>query len=302
MRIAVTGTRGQVARALLEAGRLNGVEVVGIGRPDLDFAAPATIRPALAKERPDLVVNAAAYTAVDQAEAEPEIARLVNGNAAGVVAEAARDLRIPMIHLSTDYVFDGSLDRPYRETDRVGPTGVYGASKLLGESMVADTHPDHVILRTAWVYGPFGTNFVKTMLRLGTERDEVAVVADQLGCPTSAPDLADAILAIGELLAKRPQDDSLRGVFHLAGAGEATWAAFAQVIFAEAEALGRPPVRVRAISSADYPMRARRPANSRLDCSKLGERFGLALPSWRSSVAVCVRRLLDNERGPSIGS
>ena len=201
MRLAVTGREGQVATALARAGALAGIEVVRLGRPELDLERPETIAPALQAVRPDVVVSAAAYTAVDQAESEPERARRINAQAPGVLAEAAARLGAPIVHLSTDYVFDGEKRAPYTEADATGPVTVYGATKLQGEQAVAAGHPRHVILRTAWVYAPWGKNFVRTMLRLAEAREEVGVVADQHGCPTYAPDIADAVLAIAAALA-----------------------------------------------------------------------------------------------------
>ena len=203
-----------------------------------------------------------------------------------------RGSSVPLLHLSTDYVFDGALDRPYREDDPTGPTGAYGRSKLAGEKAVAERCENSVILRTAWVYSPFGANFVRTMLRLNETRDEVGVVADQRGNPTSALDIADALIAI----AARIKDDSspaLRGVFHMTGSGEATWADFAEAIFREAAARGRRQTRVKRIATADYPTPARRPANSRLDNEKLARVYGFRLPEWRQSVAACCDRLLS---------
>ena len=243
----------------------------------------------------DAIVNAAADTAVDKAESEPEVAMRVNGDGAGHVAEAAAELGVPLLHLSTDYVFDGTLDRPYREDDATGPTGAYGRSKLAGEANVAATHPNSAILRTAWVYSPFGANFVKTMLRLGETREEVGVVADQIGNPTNAIDIADALVFLARRLVADPSP-SLRGVFHLTGQGEANWADMAEATFAAAERFGRKPVRVKRITTADYPTPARRPANSRLDNAKLLKRYGVALPQWRPSLENCVKRLLESSR------
>jgi dTDP-4-dehydrorhamnose reductase len=290
MRIAVSGSKGQVATSLIErAGRQ--VEVVALGRPAFDLTDRAAVLAGLEAARPDVIVNAAAYTAVDKAEAEEALALRVNGEGAGHVAEAAQRLGVPLLHLSTDYVFDGALDRPYREDDRTGPTGAYGRSKLAGEKEVAGRCRDSVILRTAWVYSPFGANFVRTMLRLNETRDEVGVVADQRGNPTSALDIADGLIAI----AARVKDDpapALRGIFHMTGSGEGTWADFAQAVFGEAEARGRRPTRVKPIATADYPTPARRPANSRLDKEKLARVYGLRLPEWLPSVAACCARLL----------
>jgi dTDP-4-dehydrorhamnose reductase len=295
MRIVVTGTNGQVALSLRERAAAHGVDVVLVGRPLLDFEKPATIGPALAAAEPDLVVNAAAFTAVDRAESEEATAMRINCEAAGEVAATAARLGAPIIHLSTDYVFDGGLDRPYRETDPVGPTGAYGRSKLAGEEAVAAATDNHVILRTAWVYSPFGKNFVRTMLALGHTRLAVRVVADQIGNPSYALDIADGIFAVAAALAEAPKDASLRGVFHMAGQGAASWADLAEATFQAAAALGGARLRVERIGSADYPTPARRPANSQLDCGKLYRRYGVALPDWRESVKLCVARLLEVE-------
>jgi dTDP-4-dehydrorhamnose reductase len=291
MRIAVTGSKGQVATSLMErAGHK--AEVVALGRPAFDLADRAAVLSGLESARPDVVVNAAAYTAVDKAEAEEAIAVRVNGDGAGHVAEAAVRLGVPLLHLSTDYVFDGALDRAYREDDPTAPTGAYGRSKLAGEKLVAERCEDSVILRTAWVYSPFGANFLRTMLRLNETRDEVGVVADQRGNPTAALDIADALIA----MAARVKDDAsptLRGVFHMTGSGEATWADFAEALFSEAAKRGRRLTRVKRIATVDYPTPARRPANSRLDNEKLARVYGFRLPEWRQSAARCCDRLLS---------
>ena len=293
MRILVTGKHGQVATALRERAP-EGVEVVALGRPELDLADAGSIRDAFDAAVADVVVNAAAFTAVDKAEAEEELATRINGDGAGRVAEAARGLGAPIIQLSTDYVFDGVLGRPYREEDPVGPIGAYGRSKLAGEEAVAGANPRAAILRTAWVYSPFGANFVKTMLRLGESRREVRVVADQIGSPTSALDIADAIFEIARQLMAAPAADKY-GVFHMTGAGEASWAEFAQAIFTQAHALGRPAVQVIPIPTAEYPTPARRPANSRLDGARLERDYGVTLPHWRDSLKPVVARLLEAE-------
>jgi dTDP-4-dehydrorhamnose reductase len=292
LRVAVTGRAGQVVLAMLERAPPD-IAVVPLGRPELDLAILETIAPALRRSRPDVIVNAAAYTAVDQAESEPEAAMLVNATAAGEVAQTAAALRIPVIQLSTDYVFDGGLTRPYREDDATGPLSAYGASKLAGERAVAAATENHTILRTAWVYGPFGRNFVRTMLRLAETRDEIGVVADQHGSPTSALDIADAIFAVARNLTGR-DEASLRGVFHMSAAGEAAWADVAEAIFAERERLGSSPVRVGRIATSDYPTPARRPANSRLDCGKLASIHGVRLPPWRDLLKRCVERLIED--------
>ncbi|UDL91629.1 dTDP-4-dehydrorhamnose reductase [Mesorhizobium sp. PAMC28654] len=293
MRIVVTGREGQVARSLLKLAQARaGVEVIAIGRPQLDLARPETVAEALAASRPDLVVSAAAYTAVDQAEDEPEAAFAVNAVGAGKVAEATARLGIPIIHLSTDYVFDGTAGRAYVETDPPAPCSVYGASKLAGEQAVAVSNPRHLILRTAWVYSPFGKNFVETMLRLAAERDEIAVVADQWGNPTSALDIADAILCVAARIGS-DKDFGAFGTYHLAGTGETTWSGFARHILDTSQAFGGPWARVRDIATMDYPTKARRPANSRLSTARFTATFGWNGPNWRESTEGVVRRLVE---------
>ncbi|RZF60904.1 dTDP-4-dehydrorhamnose reductase [Sphingomonas populi] len=291
MRIAVTGTAGQVVTSLRERGEAAGHEIIALGRPELDLTNPVSVTRALATAAPDAVVSAAAYTAVDKAETEVDLAYAVNGAGAGAVAQAAKALGVPLVHISTDYVFDGTLDRPYVETDPTGPTGVYGASKLAGEEAVLAAYAEGgAILRVAWVYSPFGGNFVKTMLRVGESRDVVSVVADQVGNPTSALDIADGILAVAANLALDP-DPTLRGVFHMTAAGEASWADFAQGIFAASAAHGGAAPKVTRIATADYPTPAARPANSRLDCSRIAQVHGVALPAWQGALETVVARL-----------
>lgn len=291
MRLAVTGKQGQVVTALIERGPEAGVEIVAVGRPELDLADPASIRRVLSEVKPDAIVSAAAYTAVDKAESEPELAFAVNAKGPQALAEVADELGIPVVHLSTDYVFPGDKKGLYVETDATGPVSVYGHSKLAGEKTIAAAAANHVILRTAWVYSPFGTNFVKTMLRLAETRDTLQVVADQHGTPTSALDIADAVIAIATRLASDP-DPSLRGIFHLTGQGEATWADFAEAIFAVLQEKGGKAVTVGRITTEQYPTPARRPANSRLSHHKLAETYGIVLPHWRASTKLVLDRLL----------
>jgi dTDP-4-dehydrorhamnose reductase len=291
IRIAVTGREGQVARALEEASPQFDVELIRIGRPQLDLALPETVGPALKAIGPDIVVNAAAYTAVDQAEREPEIANSVNGMGAGAVAAAAKSLDVPIIHLSTDYVFDGAKMTPYVEEDPVDPSTVYGASKLAGEKAVAAASDNYVILRTAWVYAPYGKNFVRTMLALAQTREEVRVVADQYGCPSYASDIAVAVMGVAYNYLKNPSDPRLRGIFHLAGSGETSWAGFAAAIFEFLAAKGLRRPLLTPITSAEYPTPARRPPNSRLNCNKLADVHGIVLPFWRDSLAICLERM-----------
>jgi dTDP-4-dehydrorhamnose reductase len=294
LRLVVTGTQGQVVRALVEHAPVAGVEVVTVGRPSLDLLQPAGILPALRAARPAVIVNAAAYTAVDLAESHAAEAQAINATAAGEVARAAATLGVPVVHVSTDYVFDGSLDRPYREDDPTSPIGEYGRSKLLGEHAVAAATQDHAILRTAWVYSPFGKNFVRTMLTLAASREEINVVADQHGSPTSAHDIADGVIKVARNL-KVDKSAGLRGVFHMTAQGETVWAEFAEAIFALSGAAGGPSARVKRIPTSDYPTPARRPANSRLDNTRIARLHGVVLPHWRDGLKQCIARLVPVE-------
>jgi dTDP-4-dehydrorhamnose reductase len=242
---------------------------------------------------PEVIISAAAYTQVDKAESEPELAFVVNERGACAIARAAARLKVPLIHLSTDYVFDGSKTDPYVEDDETRPAGVYGASKLAGEQAVLAEHDNTAVLRTAWVFSPFGANFVKTMLRLAGTRDEVRVVADQRGNPTSALDIAGAVLAVAARLHEGGEQET-RGVFHMTAAGEASWADFAEAIFEASGRAGGPSARVNRITTPDYPTPAKRPANSRLDCSRLERIHRIRLPDWRESLQVVVERLVQS--------
>jgi dTDP-4-dehydrorhamnose reductase len=276
---------------MLERARAWKIDVRTIARPDIDLARPASVEDALMKLRPDAVVSAAAYTAVDLAESSPALAHEINAAGAGSVARAASKFGIPVIHLSTDYVFDGSKDRPYREDDTTAPLNVYGRSKLEGERAVAAANNDHVILRTAWLYSPFGDNFARKMLKLARSRDEIPVVCDQTGSPTNAFDLADGIVAVARNLIAKPSARELRGVFHMTGDGEANWADFARTIFEMSAAIGGPTARVLPIPASAYPAPAPRPAHSRLDNSRLADIHGVRLPHWRQSLQGCIERL-----------
>ena len=288
----VTGREGQVVRSLLERASKTKFQIVPIGRPELDLAGdPGIIEAAVARNRPDIIVSAAAYTKVDEAESEPELAYAVNEAGPRAIARAARQLSVPLIHLSTDYVFDGCKGSPYRESDETRPTGIYGASKLAGEQAVLGEYDDCAVLRTAWLYGPFGANFPKTMLRLAREREEIGVVADQRGNPTSALDIADGILRIAANLCDN-SDPAQRGLFHMTGTGDASWAEFAEAVFEVSAKLGGPSAKVRRIRTVDYPTAAKRPPNSRLDSSKLVRVHGVSLPDWHSSMKEVVARLL----------
>jgi dTDP-4-dehydrorhamnose reductase len=280
--ILVTGGTGQLAAALAAAAT---VPICLVGRPGFDFNRPETIAAVFDQAAPWLVVNAAAYTAVDAAEKDADAAYRANRDGPAELARLCAAAGIPLIHVSTDYVFDGDKGEPYVETDAVSPQGVYGASKLAGEHAVLDLCARAVVLRTSWVYAPTGRNFVRTMLNLGKTRDRLTVVADQKGCPTTAGDLAAAILKIGGRIEGTRWQDAYAGVFHAAGTGWTTWHGLATAVFAEAARHGAPTPRVDPITTADWPTPAKRPADSRLDCTKLADVFGVRLPEWRPSLA-----------------
>ena len=296
-RMIVTGREGQLVQSLLERGRYDSrFEIVSLGRPELDLADPSSIEVALRLAQPDVIVSAAAYTAVDQAEADEETATIVNGLAPGEIARVAAELGVPIIHLSTDYVFDGGKDQPSDESDAVAPIGAYGRSKLKGELAVPVATDNYAILRTAWVYSPFGKNFLRTMLRLAETRSSCSVVCDQFGNPTSAFDLADGVISVALNLLDSDSAD-LRGVFHMTGSGEASWADFAEEIFAASVRFGLPSAGVRRIPSSEYPTPSKRPANSRLASGKLAAVHGVRLPHWKISTATVIERLATAEFG-----
>ena len=287
MKILVIGKSGQVARSLAERAEFHpALDIVAVGRDRADLEVQGAVAGIIAGERPDLVINAAAYTAVDQAEDEPERAFRVNAEAAGEIASAASDAGARLIHLSTDYVFDGTSETPYPENAPTNPLAVYGQSKLAGEDQVRSHHPGATIVRTAWVYSPFGRNFVKTMMGLGGERDRINVVDDQHGSPTSAIDLAEGLLILC-----RHSDSAGGRTFHLAGSGTATWFDVASHVMAERERHSLPAAKVAPIGTADWPTRVARPANSVLDCSAIEQAFGIRLPDWHESVAETVVRI-----------
>ena len=288
MTILVTGGNGQLATALAGEG---GAAIHRVGRPDFDFDQPATIEAAFAAAAPSLVVNAAAWTAVDAAEAEPEAAMRANRDGPALLARLCADAGIPLIHISTDYVFDGDKGSPYLETDAPRPTGVYGATKLAGEEAALAACPRTVVLRTSWVYSAAGKNFVRTMLGAAGRTDRLRVVADQKGCPTSARDLARAILGVAGRLAEGWRDE-YAGIYHAAGEGWTTWHGLATAVFAEAGPRGAKVAAVDPIRTEDWPTPAKRPADSRLDSSKLARVFGVRQPDWRSGVAAVVAELL----------
>jgi dTDP-4-dehydrorhamnose reductase len=290
MKILVIGREGQLARGLAEPADTPDVRVVAVGRPDIDLADEKSVAAAILLEHPDVVVNAAAYTAVDEAESQWVHANVINAMGAEYVARACAAHSIPIIHISTDYVFDGTKDVPYREDDPTSAINAYGRSKLEGERLVAEACERHLILRTAWLHSPWGTNFVKTMLRLAADRPMIRVVGDQNGSPTYVPHLARIVLAVAAHAGTRPADTRW-GIYNAVDGGETTWFGFAREIFRCAAEHGLPAAEITKIETDDFPTAARRPANSRLNCDKLRLTFGLQLPDWRVGVLDCVARL-----------
>ncbi|MCB8876635.1 dTDP-4-dehydrorhamnose reductase [Acidisoma silvae] len=290
--ILVTGGSGQVAQALQTLAPGRDMNVVVVGRPDFDFDDAETLRAVLASRPWAYVVNAAAYTAVDAAEADEAGAERANRDGPGLLAELCALSGTPFIHISTDYVFDGSKGAPYQETDPTNPTGAYGRTKRDGEARVLAAGGKSIILRTAWVYADTGKNFVKTMLAAGAKLPKLRVVADQKGSPTAAADLAAAILAIIQVIETRGWELEFGGIYHATGAGETTWHGLAVATFAEAQRHHGPSPEVEPIATADWPTPAQRPADSRLDNTKLFQTFGIQLPDWRASLARTVDRLL----------
>ena len=291
MKALVTGRHGQLARSLGERSANHpSIELEFAGRPEIDLAVEGSAAAAIARLRPNVVINAAAYTAVDQAEDEPELAMRINAQGAREVAEAADSIGAPIIQVSTDYVFDGTSERAYREDDETGPISVYGASKLRGEEAAREANPRHLIVRTSWVVSPFGRNFVRTMVEAARSREVLNVVDDQRGRPTSALDLADALLAILDRWAAGDMVGQGR-TYHVANAGEASWFELAREIMDECRRIGAPAAEVWPIASSEWPTKAERPRNSVLDCSRFEEEFRWEMPDWRPSVRAIVRRL-----------
>jgi dTDP-4-dehydrorhamnose reductase len=290
--ILVAGKSGQLSRSLVDVGEQRAIPLVAVGRPEFDLENAGSIDRVVNAVLPRAIVNAAAYTAVDMAESEPERAFAVNRDGAGRLAATARRLRIPFVHVSTDYVFDGRKASAYCEDDVPFPLGIYGRSKLEGERAVMDANPDALVFRTSWIYSPYGTNFLKTMLRLADTRDVVRIVDDQYGAPTAAIDLGRAIVdALVRVLEREARGRA--GVYHVTAAGETTWYGFAKAIFAGWRERGRRIPQLGAITTADYPTRVKRPGNSRLDCAKIQRDFGVCLPLWSTSLDTCLDVLAD---------
>jgi len=285
MKILLLGQHGQVSRELqllLESRH----ELIVLGREQLDLADTDNLRDAVRRLQPQLIINAAAHTAVDAAESEPEAAFAINATAPGVLAEEAAALNVPLIHYSTDYVFDGSKASAYDEDDAPNPLGVYGRSKLAGEQAIAAVGGKHLILRTSWVYSLHGRNFLLTMQRLLQEREQLSVVADQIGAPTWAGSIAAATVQLVERWQQR--QTAAWGVYHFSARGETSWFGFAEAIAAQLQAQGKTVAQLTPIATTQYPTPARRPLNSRLDCSRLERDWGVRLPDWHAGLLECL--------------
>lgn len=295
LKLLVTGATGQVDRSIKALGEQAGVDVRCIGYPDIDLANLSGFETLIAEVDPHVVVNSAAYTQVDNAETDKDLAFAVNAQGAERVARAAAQCSVPVIQLSTDYVFSGDkpIGEAYHETDETGPMTVYGASKLAGETAVQKAAANHVILRTAWVYSALGNNFLKTMLRVGAERHELGVVNDQFGAPTHAETIAGAVLKIAEALVKS-DEEALRGVFHLTNSGAASWYDFAREIFQASKRMGGPSPIVSPIPSKSYPTPAVRPLNSVLNCAKTKTVYGITPEDWRAPISETVSKVLKD--------
>jgi dTDP-4-dehydrorhamnose reductase len=290
MKVLVFGAGGQMGREVCRAAWPPHYTLVAPNRGKIDITKSALVNTIFCKERPDLAINLAAYTAVDRAESEPEAAWAVNCAGAAHIGAACYETGTPLIHVSTDYVFDGGKTGPYREEDPVGPLGVYGCSKEAGERAVRAAMESHLILRTAWVYGANGVNFVKTMLRLAAERPVLRIVADQRGCPTSAAEIATVLIVIARHLER---GDARWGTYHFAGGGAVSWYGFAEAIFdlAAPRLVARP--RLVAIDTDQYPTPARRPMNSVLDCHKIKDVYGISPSPWREALAPVIEQLIN---------
>lgn len=294
--ILVLGRTGQLAQELSRVARAENLDAQFAGRPTFDIAAPGAAEELIKRVQPRLVINAAAYTAVDEAESKPDLAFAINADGPKSVAETCVSEGVPLIHISTDYVFDGTAKQPYSETDETDPIGVYGQSKRAGEVAILKSGCDAIILRTAWVYSVHGKNFVKTMLRLAEARDQVSVVNDQIGSPTSAAHLAEAVLKLAQRLFEDHIDgESPWGIYHCAGSGRASWSDVARRVFEVSAAAGGPSAEVIDITSAEFPSPVTRPANSQLWGARLKAQFDIELPHWTSGVDDTVRALVRDK-------
>ena len=294
MKITVIGVNGQLGWALNRQGKQLGLDVVAVDLPDFNITDQAAVNTLVTQAHADVIINAAAYTAVDRAESEAQLAFAINRDGPAYLAAACADNGIALIHVSTDYVFDGTQKEPYVETDPVSPIGVYGRSKAAGEKEVRKLLPAHIIVRTAWLYGVHGNNFVKTMLRLGREQEIIRVVCDQFGCPTNAADLADAILLIaGRIAAGR---EIKWGTYHYCGDGATSWHGFAEAIFS---LVGRQDTlrvkKIEPITTAEFPTPAKRPANSVLNCDLIKNHFGVHPRAWKESLVETLHKIVTSD-------
>ncbi len=295
MRLLVTGAKGQVGSEIVKLGQNKKCEIVGLSRASLDITNKDAVSNSIKKYKPDLVINAAAYTSVDHAETEQDLAFSINRDGAGIVATACAKAKIPVVYISTDYVFDGTKETSYCETDPVNPLGVYGRSKEEGERAVRQANDRHIVLRTSWVFGETGHNFVKSILRLAKERNKLGIVDDQWGGPTDACEIAEALLTIAcKIEAHRSNGGIPWGTYHFSGVEPVSWFNFAKAILGEATPYLDNPPSLEAISTEEYPTPARRPRNSILNCQKIGATFALSQPTWRPSVKRLVTNLCKN--------
>ena len=293
-KVLVVGSNGQVGQSLLGLGESFGFEVVGYDLPDIDMTKMESLRSVFEKESADLVINAAAYTAVDKAEEQVELAYAVNDLGTKNLALACKEQDIPFFHISTDYVFDG-VDGMYTEESRPNPLGIYGKSKLAGEESLKATYDNYVILRTCWVFSEFGGNFVKTMVRLAKERDQLGIVADQFGGPTSARQIAQALLQLSQ---KHFADENIYGIYHLSGEGFTNWAGFAREIFDQAKKIGLIEAipKVKDLKTEEYPVPAPRPKDSRLDCAKIKSLIPAVNQDWKAELERVLKILKEEEK------
>lgn len=294
MKILLTGSTGQVGWELLRTLMPLG-DVIAVNRNQADFSDLNSIKALIRQQKPDVIVNPAAYTAVDKAETEQAQAFLINSEAPGILAEEALKCGALLVHYSTDYVFNGSKDAPYVENDATDPINVYGQSKLAGEKAIQDINGDYIILRTSWVYASRGNNFLKTILRLAAEREELKIVADQIGAPTWARLIAEVTAHVVKQSLKERQENAFSsGLYHLTSSGAASWYDFARQIVDFIQQQGQIALKnkiINPIPTTDYPLPAKRPANSRLSCARLEQQFGLTLPSWDNALKLCMQEL-----------
>lgn len=284
MKILITGAQGQVGKELVSIANQRGFDVIAAGQTELDITQLKNIESYVEVHQPDLVINAAAYTAVNKAEEEQDITYAINRDGTANLAAVSKEKNIPLLHISTDYVFDGTKSEAYSENDAVSPLGVYGISKWQGEETIRQTLPEHIILRVAWVFGAQGNNFVKTMLRLAKDRDELSVVADQFGRPSPAKDIAKTLIILAEQYQKEKTLEW--GTYHYCGDEKVSWCGFAKEILKQAKEQGliEKDIKVNAITTAEYQDPTKRPANSMLDCEKIKNTFGVEMPSWKKSL------------------